>query len=240
MPWRSPTARCPSTSLASKSTGPQTLVVHLHAPTPYLLALLTNAYLYPLYEPAMKQWGDALDAARAHGFERAFHAVRPRFERAHHADEKSLLLGCGARAPDAGELLSILDDDAAAMNQYLAGDLDFTDRFSMSRQRTAAADRWADQLVLAPDFATAMFGFNLTKPPFAGNPKLRLALNVALDRDILVNYVQHGIGVPAYNIMPPLNGYDPAVPDWAKLSDDARHALARKLYQEAGYSTAIH
>ena len=26
----------------------------------------------------------------------------------------------------------------------------------------------------------------------------------------------HGIGVPAYNMMPPLPGYDPAVPDWAK------------------------
>ena len=37
-------------------------------------------------------------------------------------------------------------------------------------------------------------------------------------------------------MMPPLAGYDPAIPDWAKLSPDARHALARKLYQEAGYS----
>jgi oligopeptide transport system substrate-binding protein len=81
-----------------------------------------------------------------------------------------------------------------------------------------------------------MFAFNLAKPPFAGNPKLCLALSVALDRDLLVKYVQRGIGIPAYNMMPPLTGYDPAVPDWANLSPDARHALARKLYQEAGYS----
>ena len=33
-------------------------------------------------------------------------------------------------------------------------------------------------------------------------------------------------------------GTNPPVPDWAHLSDDARHALARKLYQEAGYSDA--
>ena len=44
------------------------------------------------------------------------------------------------------------------------------------------------------------------------------------------------MGVPAYDIMPPLPGYDPAVPDWANLTDDQRHAMARKLYQEAGYS----
>jgi oligopeptide transport system substrate-binding protein len=51
-----------------------------------------------------------------------------------------------------------------------------------------------------------------------------------------MNFVEHGVGVPAYNVMPPLDGYDPAVPDWAHLPPDARHALARKLYQEAGYS----
>jgi ABC-type oligopeptide transport system substrate-binding subunit len=90
--------------------------------------------------------------------------------------------------------------------------------------------------VLVPYFATVLFGFNLTKPPFAGNSKLRLALDMAVDREILTRYVRHGIGVPAYNIMPPLPGYDPAVPDWANLPIDERHALARKIYHEAGYS----
>jgi oligopeptide transport system substrate-binding protein len=90
--------------------------------------------------------------------------------------------------------------------------------------------------VITPEFAQAFFSFSMTKPPFAGNPKLRLALNMALDRDILSQYVQHGISTPGYGIMPPLPGYDPYVPDWAKLSTEDRHALARKLYNEAGYS----
>ncbi len=91
-------------------------------------------------------------------------------------------------------------------------------------------------MVLAPNFTTAYYAFNLTKPPFAGNPKLRLALSMAVDREIFAKYVRRGLGVPAYNLMPPLPGYDPAVPEWAKLSADDRHALARKLYEEAGYS----
>jgi oligopeptide transport system substrate-binding protein len=36
--------------------------------------------------------------------------------------------------------------------------------------------------------------------------------------------------------MPPLPNYELAVPDWKSLPDEARHALARRLYQEAGYS----
>ena len=51
--------KMPPSKLGVESAGPHTLVVHLHAPTAYLLALLTNAYLDPIYEPAVKQWGDS-------------------------------------------------------------------------------------------------------------------------------------------------------------------------------------
>ena len=37
--------KMPSSKLGVESAGPQTLIVHLHAPTPYLLGLLTNMYL---------------------------------------------------------------------------------------------------------------------------------------------------------------------------------------------------
>ena len=129
----------------------------------------------------------------------------------------------------------VISDYGAAVNQYLAGDLDWTDRIpgsDLDRLRQMVGN----QVVLAPNFATGYYAFNVAKPPFAGNPKLRLALSMAVDREILVQYVMRGAGVPAYGLMPPLPGYEQAVPDWAKLSPDARHALARKLYQEAGYS----
>ena len=51
--------KMPLDKLGVESAGPHTLIVHLHTPTAYLLALLTNGYLYPLYEAAVKQWGDA-------------------------------------------------------------------------------------------------------------------------------------------------------------------------------------
>jgi oligopeptide transport system substrate-binding protein len=113
--------------------------------------------------------------------------------------------------------------------------MDFTDRISLQEKDRLQA-LLGDQVVLAPNFATAMFAYNFTKPPFANNPKLRLAMNMAIDRDVLVKYVQRGVGIPAYNVMPPLPGYEQGVPDWAKLSNEERHAMARNLYQEAGYS----
>jgi oligopeptide transport system substrate-binding protein len=220
--------------LGVESAGPSTLVVHLHTPTPYLLALLTNAYLDPIYEPAVKQWGDGWTQP-GHMVSNGAYLLSGRVINGHitlnknpyYWDEKQVRVTQVNYYP--------ITDVNDATDQYLAGNLDFTDLVSSSDknrlQRTLGS-----QVVFAPYFGTAMFGYNLAKPPFAGNPKLRLALNIALDRDILVKYVQRDIGIPAYNIMPPLDGYDPAVPDWAQLSPDARHALARKLYQEAGYS----
>ena len=220
--------------LGVESAGPSTLVVHLHAPTPYLLALLTNAYLDPIYEPGVKQWGDGWTQP-GHMVSNGAYLLSGRVINGHitlnknpyYWDEKQVRVMQVNYYP--------ISDVNDATDQYLAGNLDFTDLVSSSDknrlQRTLGS-----QVVFAPYFGTAMFGYNLAKPPFAGNPKLRLALNIALDRDILVKYVQRDIGIPAYNIMPPLDGYDPAVPDWAQLSPDARHALARKLYQEAGYS----
>jgi oligopeptide transport system substrate-binding protein len=226
--------KMPPSKLGVEAAGMHTLVVHLHQPTAYLLALLTNPYLYPIYEPAIKQWGDSWSQP-GHMISNGAFLLTERVFNGHITIERNPYYWDASHVRLSKVIYQSVSDYDAATDQYLAGNIDFAERFNV-----AEMDRLqrilGSQVVVTPIFATAMFGYNLSKPPFAGNPKLRLALNVALDREILMNYVEHGVGVPAYNMMPPLTGYDPAVPDWARLSPDARHALARKLYQEAGYS----
>ncbi|HVA94519.1 MAG TPA: peptide ABC transporter substrate-binding protein [Candidatus Dormibacteraeota bacterium] len=220
--------------LGVEATGPQTLVVHLHAPTSYLLALLTNPYLYPLYEPVVKQWGDAWTQP-AHMVSNGPFQLSDRVINGHITIQKNPYYWDAGHVRLSKVTYNIISDSNSAVEQYLAGSLDFSDSVNLS-QKDYLQRTLGDQVVFAPYFGTAMFGYNLAKPPFKGNPKLRLALNMALDRKTLVKYVQRGVGVPAYNLVPPLPGYDPPIPDWARLPDDQRHALARKLYQEAGYS----
>jgi oligopeptide transport system substrate-binding protein len=74
--------------------------------------------------------------------------------------------------------------------------------------------------------------------PFARNRALRLALTLAIDREILAARVRYGMYQPAWSMVPPLAGYEPARPDWARLPREARLALARRYYREAGYSDA--
>jgi oligopeptide transport system substrate-binding protein len=226
--------KIPPSKLGVESVGPHMLVVHLHAPTAYLPALLTNAYLLPIYEPAVKKWGDSWTQP-GHMVSNGPYLLSERVINGQITLEKNRYYWDAGKVRLSKVVYRVVSDNDATTDQYLSGNIDFTDRFNVS-EKERLQRILGDQMVISPIFATVILGYNLTKPPFEGNPSLRLALNIALDRDILITYVSHGVGVPAYDVMPPLSGYDPTVPDWAKLSPDARHALARKLYQEAGYS----
>ncbi len=220
--------------LGVESMGPRTLIVHLRAPTGYLLALLTNACMYPLHAAEIKQFGDSWTQP-GHMVSNGPFLLSDRVLNGHITLLKNPHYWDAAHVRLTRVSYVIVKDRGSALNQYLAGDLDMTDRIPPS-QKDRLQQMLGSQLTLSLNFATAMFSMNLDKPPFAGNPKLREALSAALDRGPLMKYVWHGVGEPAYTMMPPQPGYDPEVPDWAKITDDARHAYARKLYQEAGYS----
>lgn len=228
--------KMPTDKLGVESMGPQTLVVHLQAPTPYFIALLTDNFLYPLYAPAVQQWGDAWTQAD-HMISNGAFTLSERVLNGHITLLKNPKYWDAAHVHLTRVNYVVVQDNDATMNQYLAGDLDLTDRIPEA-EKDQLQRMIGSQVVLSPSFATAMFSMNLDKPPFAGNRKLRVALSAAVDRDILANYVMRGLGWPSVNVMPPLKGYDPAIPEWAKMTPDARHAFALDMYHQAGYSNS--
>lgn len=230
------TGKLPPQQLGVEAPDPHTLIVHLEAPTPYLLQLLTNMYMGPEYAPAIERWGDSWTQAGHMVSNGPFmltesvingHIIIDR--NPHYWDAQHVRLTRVIYHP--------LPDASTATAQYLAGNLQWTNRFVPSDAERLRS-QIGDQLVYGPYFGTMMFGFNQNKPPFKNNPKLQRALSAAIDRDILSKYVEHGIAPPAYNMIPPLHGYTPALPDWAKLPTAQRHALALQWYHEAGYSDA--
>lgn len=87
-----------------------------------------------------------------------------------------------------------------------------------------------------PFIATYYYALNLTTEPFRGNLRLRQALAMAINREVLVNKVTRAGEAPAYGLVPP------TVPAYRhqKLSFAGRPAAenvaeARKLFAESGY-----
>jgi oligopeptide transport system substrate-binding protein len=96
------------------------------------------------------------------------------------------------------------------------------------------------QLHVAPHVGVYYYGFALDLAPFKAAQKLRQALAMAVDREVLATQVLGDGERPAYGWVPPgIAGYEPQRFDWATLAPAARIAEARRLYAQAGYS-AVH
>jgi oligopeptide transport system substrate-binding protein len=230
------TGKKPPSELGVTALDAHTLKVVLAAPTPYLPQLLTNMYLQPLYQPVIRRLGD--DWVRAGNmvsdgpFMLAENVIGSRL-----TVEKNPNYWDAAHVRLQRVVYYAVDDRAAQAQRFLAGQVQFIETFPTT-DLPYLRSHLGPQVVTAPYFGTFKIGINVTRPPFKGNRALRLALDLALDREMLTAHVLNGAGFPAYSLIPPLDGYAPQLPDWASLTPQARHELARRYYREAGYSAA--
>jgi oligopeptide transport system substrate-binding protein len=139
-------------------------------------------------------------------------------------------------APIAGVRFHVTEDAGSELKRFEAGGLHLTETVPPQPLAPLRA-RFGDQLRIGPYLGTFWLGLNLTQPPFEGQPGLREALSLAIDRDILTRHVT-GLGeTPAYGLVPPgVAGYTPAELRWADATQPQREALARRRYAQAGYS----
>ena len=81
-----------------------------------------------------------------------------------------------------------------------------------------------------PSFDVAYVGMNATEPPF-DDPKVRQALNYALDMETLANTLLEGVVVPAKGILPPsFPGYNTNVQGYEYNPEKARQLLSESKY----------
>lgn len=126
------------------------------------------------------------------------------------------------------------EDTDTEMKRFRAGELHVTEDVPQQQIPWIKANM-ADQYREAPYFGSYAYFFNLTKEPYKSNPKLRAALSLAIDRDILTEKITQGGEIPAYTWTPPgTNGYDVPVPEWASMTQAQRDAMAKKLFEESG------
>jgi oligopeptide transport system substrate-binding protein len=92
------------------------------------------------------------------------------------------------------------------------------------------------ELHLVPYAAVVYYAFNTTRPPF-NDERVRQALAMTVNREVLVEKVTRGGELPAYGIVPDgIANYISQKVSWAKMSQADRDAAAIKLMSEAGYS----
>jgi ABC-type oligopeptide transport system substrate-binding subunit len=95
------------------------------------------------------------------------------------------------------------------LNRYRAGELHVTRTIppgSFAQMKEARPG----EVRVSPALGVYYYGFNMTKPPFSENPKLREALSLAVDRSVIVELVGRGEAV-AYSFVPNgITNYEPS------------------------------
>lgn len=128
-----------------------------------------------------------------------------------------------------------IHSEAADVNRYKAGEIDIVYTVPIN-QFAQLKKTMGDQLNVSPQLATYYYEFNTTRPPF-NDPRVRLALNMALDKDIIAEKVLGQGQRPAWLIsQPDIGGVKLQNPEYSSWPREKRIAEAKKLLSEAGYS----
>jgi len=229
------TGHAPVESLGVSAPDPLTLKVSLVSPTPYLLSLLADCFLMPLHRATIEKYGD--------DWTRPEHMVSNGafvLQELVVGDRITLRKNPHFWAADTVRPTRIVYypiDTIVQVSRFMAGDIQFSSIFPSDQFRWLKS-RLGDQVVTAPYLGVTMLAMNWLRPPLADDTNLRLALTMAVDREVLANKIRQGVQQAAYSLIPPLVGYEPQVPEWAGWTAERRHAEARRLYAAAGYSAA--
>ena len=228
--------KLPSTTLGVKALDDYTLEIELAGPTPYFLGLLTHSTTYPIHRASYEQFGDKftrpsnLVGNGAYKLTEWVVNSHIKLERNHlYWDDENTTINTVFYYPT--------EDTDSEVLRYRAGEIDFTNYEVPSSAIPTLRESIPDELYITPWFGNYYVGMNVTRPPFKDNIKLRKALTMAIDREILTDKVLRDGVIPAYGFVPPgtLN-YTSFEYDWKDWPREKRLAEARRLYEEAGYS----
>lgn len=122
------------------------------------------------------------------------------------------------------------------LKRFRAGEVDVTYNLPITQVNWARTEG-KQAYTPTPTYSTFYMAFNLTREPWKSNPKLRAALCLAIDREVIAEKVMGGDIKPAYSFTPSgkVGGYEPPQPDWRGLTQAQRNEQAKKLLAEAGY-----
>ena len=225
----------PVESLGVKALDDTHFQVTLSEPVPWFIALATNAALKPVNRQAVEKWGDKWTQPEHYVSNGAYTLSdwvinekivlkrNPRYwDNAHTAIETAIFLPITSESTDVA--------------RYRSGEIDITnsalppDLFPMLKKTLGT------QVRVSPLLCTFYYELNNRRPPF-DDARVRTAVKLTLDRDIIANKIMGQGQIPAGGFTPPfIDGARLQQPAWMQLTQQQRNEQARKLLAEAGYS----
>ena len=222
----------PAEELGISSSSPDTVVIALEQPAPYLSALFTSGTAAIVPRHVVEKFGDDWVKAEHFVSNGAFTLKRwishggitfarnPNFHTPAVLDEV---------------IYEPTDDMEAAVTRFRAGGLDMQFEFPSIRSESFRKEMPAATKIV-PAQLTFELQLNNTVPKLK-DARVRRALSLAIDRDLLVTRVTRGGEIASMTYVPPtIPDYTPPEAPMQALSIQDRLTKAKSLLAEAGYT----
>ncbi|MDO4878972.1 MAG: peptide ABC transporter substrate-binding protein [Neisseria sp.] len=215
--------------LGVKAVDAKTLQFTLTAPVPYFPDMMIQQFTYPVHRASVEKYGDKWTQPGNYVSSGAY-VLKEWQVNSHIAmtrnpayyDKDKVAIAEVVFLPGGNEY-----------DRYRANEVDVT--YGVPGDRIAAAEgEFPGQLRRTTVLCSWYLSPNHAAAPF-DNPKVRQALSLITDRDIVAKVSGRG-DMPAYQLTPPdMQGVGRSVPDWQSWSKERRVAEAKRLLNEAGY-----
>lgn len=204
----------------------RTLEVRLASPTAYFSELVAFYPLYPVCREVVEKYGSPEWTRPEHivgngAFRLQLHRMRDRIRMV----KSDTYWGRDSVKLNIIDALAV-KSDSTALNMYLTGQVDWINTVP----NAIIPDlRERDDFHSSPMLTTYFYRINTAEPPL-DNVLVRRALNAAIDKHQICEYVMKAGQVPARSYVPPgMAGYE------SPLTDDHDVEEAKRLLAEAGY-----
>jgi oligopeptide transport system substrate-binding protein len=229
------TGKLPASTLGVKALDSHTLEMTLEHPAPYLLEMLMHSTTHPLPRHVIAAKGKDWTRPGNYVGNGAF-VLKKWIPNEYVLLEKNPHFYEAAAVALERVYFYPTDDYAAAMQRMRAGELDTQDRLPPQQIKWVKA-HMPEAFDPSPWATTEYLEVNHRRKPF-DDVRVRAAIDMALNRDVIAGRVMQMGNLPAYTLVPPGTDNFPGgnKPDFLSLAYPQRIEKARALMREAGYS----
>ncbi|PHM39981.1 periplasmic murein peptide-binding protein precursor [Xenorhabdus mauleonii] len=211
-----------------------TVEITLERPKAGFLQMMAHAAMSPINEKVIKKYGIKWTQPQhfvSNGpFKLSEWVVNEKIvgvRNPHYWDDKNTVINKVTYLP--------LSDYKADFNRYLTGEIDISNG-GPPEFLPLIKEKYGDQLHIRPVTTVYYYLFNFEKPPF-DDVRVRQALALAVDRNIITDKVLGNGQKPAYDVVTPgIGGIYLKHPDYASWTQEQRTAKAEALLNEAGFN----
>lgn len=227
----------PIEKLGIRAIDSYTLEVDLLSSVPYFADALVHSSVLPVHQATVEKYGDMWTHVGTFVGNGAYHLKDWQVNQKILIEKNENYWNASHTQIQAVEILPIQSEETD-VSRYQAGEIDMTSTALPAGTFEQLKQKYGSELTAKPALCTYYYEFNTQRPPF-NDVRVRRALSLALDRDILTGKILGQGQPPAYGFLPSfIKNYQPNLPDWAKWPQEKRISEAKKLLREAGYSEA--